>query len=532
MSLTVPWSDSSTITKTLDIRGPRGGLTKEKATEFVTKILNGEDKDTDRVILSTWALSQESAEVLSNAISQLTLLKSAVFADIIAGRPENEGLAIYRILGNAFKDKHQLLEIDLSDNAMGQKGVDACRGILENQKILQRIFFCNDGISAEAARSIADILMNSGADIPVSTGSVTDTLPLPPKKATTLRVVHFDNNMSGGEGAKAIADIVANSPALEDFRFSSSRATRDGGVILARAFQYTPNIRSINLYDNLLAHPTGIELGTVLRSLKNLVHLNIGDTLLKDEGMIALASGLVRGPVHSLEVLNVSANEMTAEGAKAVARCVRRLTNLKVLHAQENEFDDEGVQYIGHAIYRRIAFRARAKAGNMKTVTNISASATVATDNASSSATASTTTTVTTVSGSIENDPLTEIDLSDCMMSNVGMRIIVRACSSRKLINLTRLNFEGNDVTTNGVQQVKKILAKGGISESVLGDLEDNVDDDDDEPADDEEGEELDDVNETAGATADEGESDLEPDATTSKVDVDTLTDKLSNLNV
>ena len=45
----------------------------------------------------------------------------------------------------------QLREIDLSDNAVGPKGVEACRAFLANQLALERLLFCNCGISAEAA---------------------------------------------------------------------------------------------------------------------------------------------------------------------------------------------------------------------------------------------------------------------------------------------------------------------------------------------------------------------------------------------
>ena len=96
--------------------------------------------------------------MLATAIARLPHLKSAILSDMIAGRPEAEGLRVYEVLGSALKDKH-LTEIDLSDNAVGPKGVRACRELLTNQEHLEKLYFCNCGISAEAAVSISELLL-------------------------------------------------------------------------------------------------------------------------------------------------------------------------------------------------------------------------------------------------------------------------------------------------------------------------------------------------------------------------------------
>lgn len=114
--------------------------------------------DYDKIIFSTWAFSVEAAEVLAGAIARLPNLKSAILADIIAGRPEVEGLRVYEVLGAALKSK-SLTEIDLSDNAVGPKGVAACRELLSSQASLQKLYFCNCGISAEAAASLSELLL-------------------------------------------------------------------------------------------------------------------------------------------------------------------------------------------------------------------------------------------------------------------------------------------------------------------------------------------------------------------------------------
>jgi Ran GTPase-activating protein 1 len=410
MALSTPYGREL---QTLDARGPRGALTKEKAVAICEPVTSGVKVDFERIIFSTWAYSVESASVFAEAIKQLPKLESAVLADIIAGRPEAEGLAVYRTLAAALASV-QLKEIDLSDNAMGLKGVDACRSVLQQQDALERLFFCNCGISAEAARGLADVLLY--------------------RPATTLRTLHFDNNMSGGGGAVAVADIVAASPELQDLRFTSSRATREGGAALAAAFLLTPRLTTLNLHDNLFAEVLGVELGRSLPSMPSLLHLDVGDVLLRDKGMAALASGLVRGPAAQLRTLDVSANELTEASAGALARVVRRCISLVSLRAEDNEWGNEGAVTIAA---RGIAARAvvRAKRGPP---------------------------------GSIEE--LSTIVLSGCGIGNEGGVAIAAAASL--LPSLSMLDVGGNDMDRGGVDRLRALLKTRDTPDIILGDVD------------------------------------------------------------
>lgn len=419
---------------TLDARGPRGALTAEKARELAAPVLVGGRGDIRRLVLSTWAFSVEAAEVFAQAIAKLPKLESAVLADIIAGRPEAEGLAVYRALGTALKDQ-QLVEIDLSDNAVGPKGVEACREFLTGQEKLERLFFCNCGISAEAARSIADILLF--------------------RTPTVLTTLHFWNNMSGNGGAIAIADMVAASPALRDFRFSSSRGGNDGGVALAKALRHTPLLEALDLEDNTFGLPGARAMGATLASgaAGNLRHLNLADTATGDEGAAALASGIVRGCAARLEVLKLGANELTSEdgpGAAAVARCLRRLTSLRLFDVSDNpDLGDVGARMLARAVRRRAAFRAAA--------------------------------------GAQGPDPLAEIRVGECGFTGRGALALVQAAVAC-LPCLARIELGGNEISVAGIARLREALeaAPGKpLPFSVLTGLDEeeaeNVDDDEEE---------------------------------------------------
>jgi Ran GTPase-activating protein 1 len=182
--------------------------------------------------------------------------------DIVAGRPEAEALEVYRILSEALVD-HKLRVINLSDNAIGPKGLVPLTTLLRGREYLEEIYFCNDGISAESAQTIADLLLF--------------------RTPTKLKRIEFFNNMSGSDGAIAIARVVEASPDLEYFRFSSSRGGQEGGEALAKALE-TSKLQHLDLHDNTLGVDTGKMLARWLLKQTNLTYLDLGDisTLLID----------------------------------------------------------------------------------------------------------------------------------------------------------------------------------------------------------------------------------------------------------
>jgi Ran GTPase-activating protein 1 len=92
-----------------------------------------------------------------------------------------------------------------------------------------------------------------------------------------LRVLHFFNNMSGNDGAKAVARIVCASPLLEDLRFASTRGGHDGGMALAEALCTVSTLRRLDLSDNTFSEAVGVVLGRALSTQRHLEIVNLAD---------------------------------------------------------------------------------------------------------------------------------------------------------------------------------------------------------------------------------------------------------------
>ncbi len=153
-------------------------------------------------------------------------------------RPEEEALNVMKIICEALSDR-QLVSIDLSDNAMGEKGIDSCRYILEgNNTRLRSLKMCNDGLSSSAMERVTEIL----------------------GRGDNLETLHFFNNMSGSGGAVALAEFMSFCPVLKDLRFSGTRAGLEGSLGFTSALAESPSVRNGLLVNLDLADNTfGVE---------------------------------------------------------------------------------------------------------------------------------------------------------------------------------------------------------------------------------------------------------------------------------
>lgn len=312
----------------LDLTGSREFLTKETAEELLAPMLAPGAKIT-KIRFSTKSFGVDAAQVAARAIENVAgTLVEADMSDIIAGRPEDEALAALRILSAAL-GKARLRHLNLSDNALGEKGIRACAAAFSDQEALESIAFQNVGCSVHGCAAVDELMRNS----------------------QRLRRLHLYNNMSGDEGAASIARLLSRCPAMEDFKMVSSRVGAEGGVALARGLSAATSLVRLDLHDNPITAEFAPHLAAVLRQQPKLRALILNDTSLGNEGVAAVCGALAQdGAAPELEELELALNEITPEGAAAVAACVAAKPGLKRLNLRENELEDEGAVVIAKAL--------------------------------------------------------------------------------------------------------------------------------------------------------------------------------------
>jgi len=373
--------------------------------------------------LSNKSFDNGAATKIAQYLESLEGVTVADVSDIIAGRPEDEALRTLNIICSSLK-KFDLVEVNLSDNALGAKGVEECKTVLLGDNI-QRLYVCNNGLSAEAAELLAKILIREASVVGAVEGSDS-------KKTPPLELLHFYNNMAGDGGARAIANIVVACPQLVDFRFSATRSTVAGCESIAAAIATLPNLRRLDVSDNNFKGKAGEVLVQALKNKTQLEYLNLRDDALEGVSAspekLSLFNALVEAATagSSLQHVDLSGNNFDAEAAQQLSRALQHLPQLTALYLDDCEIGTEGARHIASAL---------------KKLTN-----------------------------------LRTLSLCTCEITAAGAYVLARAVA--ELPQFVNLELNGNQISEAGVEAVKGVLQQAG---KVLGDLEDNDEDGEDD---------------------------------------------------
>ena len=310
-----------------DISGGRRAFIDAEEAEEILKPLKEPGNSYYRICFSNRSFGIDAARVAEPILSSLKdQLTEVDLSDFIAGRPETEALDVMSIFSSALEGC-VLKYLNLSNNALGEKGVRAFGALLKSQSNLEELYLMNDGISEEAARAVCELIPST----------------------EKLRILQFHNNMTGDEGAVAIAEMVKRSPALEDFRCSSTRVDSEGGVALAEALGTCTHLKKLDLRDNMFGVEAGVALSKALSAFKDLTEIYLSYLNLEDEGAKSIVNAL-KESTPSLEVLEMAGNDITVEAAPTLAACIAEKPCLAKLNLAENELKDEGAILIGKVL--------------------------------------------------------------------------------------------------------------------------------------------------------------------------------------
>lgn len=307
-------------------KGPRAFIEAEEAEELLRPLKEPGNSYT-KVCFSNRSFGLGAARVAEPILASLKdQLKVVDLSDFIAGRPEAEALEVMNVFSAALEGS-VLKSLDLSNNALGEKGVRAFGALLKSQKSLEELYLMNDGISEEAARAVCELVPST----------------------EKLRVLHFHNNMTGDEGAIAISEVVKRSPLLEDFRCSSTRVGSEGGVALSEALKGCSHLKKLDLRDNMFGIEGGVALADALSKHANLKEAYLSYLNLEDKGTVAIANAF-KDSAPLLEVLELAGNDVTPAAAPALAACFAAKQHLLKLNLSENELKDEGTIQISKSL--------------------------------------------------------------------------------------------------------------------------------------------------------------------------------------
>ena len=297
--------------------------------------------DLSSICLSGKSFTRSAAAELKPLLSKLASLEDLDMSDVIASRPEEEGLEVLTLLSEGLTpSKGTLKRIDLSDNALGEKGVRACFPLLGEAEALRELLLCNNGLSAEACDVLRDTLLFRGEDV-----------------ESPLSLFHFHDNMCGDAGGVALSKLLARLPHLEDLRFSKTRCGREGCAAMAAALPSCPKLHSINFEDTTFGNTGAAVLAEAFGSCPLLRTVNLRDTMLEEDGADLVLEALSEH-APALEVLDISGNDLTFSNAPTLVSCLREKTELRALSLDDNELGAAGALEVAKGLAAPNSFPA------------------------------------------------------------------------------------------------------------------------------------------------------------------------------
>ena len=259
-------------------------------------------------------------------------LEELDMADVLAGRPEEEAMEVLGTIARGVAELCSIRRLDVSDNALGEKGIRALAPLLQSQKCLECVKFQNNGVSAAAAAAIHELLV----------------------APEQLREVHLHNNMAGDEGATSVAALVARAPRLSKLRMTATRVGEDGGRALLEALASLPDasLEHLELTDNMISEENGLAIArVVLKHGACLRHLLVGDTGLGAPGIAAICLALRRTGAPALERVNFAQNEVSVRGATRIVVALGAAPSLTALGLADNmELGERGALVLAKAM--------------------------------------------------------------------------------------------------------------------------------------------------------------------------------------
>ncbi|CAJ1930201.1 unnamed protein product [Cylindrotheca closterium] len=300
------------------------------------------EKTIYKVDLSCRQWKRESLDIIAPYLkSQSKSVRFVNLADVIAGLMTDEGLGVTQLLAETFESS-DLFEIDLSDNAMGPRGLVRSEAFFANSS-LQNLYLSNCGLSAESMNLLNDYFTRDNE-----------------RMYKSLKELVLDKNMIGEAGARTVGEFLPRLENLEYFSFNGCRPNTEGTKFLCDGLmELTVKtncvLRRIEMEDCTFGSGEEdtdpiISFCSAIAKCSRLQRLNINEGSLEIYGIKRLVSALKEAKARLTHLSLGGTGEYQAEGAAVLAEYLHDLSSSLIhLNLDFNELGDDGVAVLVEA---------------------------------------------------------------------------------------------------------------------------------------------------------------------------------------
>ena len=294
-------------------------------------------------------LGPDACAALAPLLSAQKNLRYVNLADIFTGRLLSEIPPALSSLLEALAQCPKLERVDLSDNAFGLNTVEPLVTFLRGHVPLRHLILNNNGLGPKAGSLVAEALVElAGRKEEARQKAEEKEKEKGDDEVPALETVVCGRNRLESGSAQAWARAYRVHTGVKTVKMVQNGIRPEGVVLLLReGLRLCQSLEVLDLQDNTFTATGARALAGIVRGLKGLKELGVGDCLLKGRGAIALMEALAKGENGSLQVLRLQYAEMDVKGLNKLVAVVEAgdLPGLRRVEINGNRFpeDEEGV---------------------------------------------------------------------------------------------------------------------------------------------------------------------------------------------
>ena len=212
----------------------------------------------------------------------------------------------------------KLVELEISNNAIGDAGLQSLGTTLVGNSTLQKVVLTNNAVTSKGVARFAQTCLRSN---------------------TTLQNLGLRSNGVGGTGLRELCNALVE-------------------VAADRPLSRTKSLHTLDLRGCELTESDGEALKDLLSSNAYVEDLTVGGNMLGDEGLRLIAEGLQRNA--TLKALKIAANDITDAGVQFLVRALEVNSMLEVLLLHANgSLTDASADALAAAIVANLKCRLK-----------------------------------------------------------------------------------------------------------------------------------------------------------------------------
>lgn len=252
------------------------------------------------------------------------MLRNQSSVDLSAKNLADEGFA-YIIESFTYNDK--CLAADFSRNGIGAAGTEQLAAALSTNYTLETLVLDTNAIRDEGAAALAQAMA----------------------KGTGIKALILSSNGIGDSGAQALAEMLKTNISIEELELNGNDIDYDGIGAIAEALAVNKTLKILGLSGNYVGPAAAAVLATAIQRNSSLQEISIKGSLLGDEGAQVLADALRRREGVKTVAVDFGNNDISKEGAEAIAELIKASPDLKEINLYGNNIQSAGTIAIAKA---------------------------------------------------------------------------------------------------------------------------------------------------------------------------------------